>query len=92
MKKYIIIALVSLIVGGTSVLAAKKLNMVWEYFPDQSFEASFSSPEQIKVFKFTDDLGKNGTVNCYVSVSRANYLKDRVNTEPTLNSSISCVK
>lgn len=88
MKKYIIIALVSVVIGATSVYATQKLNLVWEYFPDnQSVEGYFSSTEQVKVFKFTDK-----EVSCYVSMSPANYLKDKVNTTRTFNSSISCVK
>lgn len=88
MKKYIIIALISVVIGGTSVYATQKLNLVWEYFPDgQSVEGFFSATDQVKVFKFTDNK-----VDCYVAMSPANYLKDKVNTTRTFNSSISCVK
>lgn len=94
MKKYIIIAIVSLIVGGTSVYAGQKMNVVWELMQtstDENLRSKFVGNDHIKVFKFTDN-----NVNCYVSVSPTS---DTVYT-PTgysksvdsFRTSISCVR
>lgn len=94
MNKYIIIALVSVIIGGTSVYASQKLNLVWELSntsPDENLKTKFFSNEHIKVFKFTDDK-----VNCYVAVSpsaESGYTQSGYSkTIDGLKTSISCVK
>lgn len=94
MNKYIIIALVSVVIGGTSVYASQKLNLVWELSntsADENIKSRFYSNEHIKVFKFTDDK-----VNCYVAVSpsaEAGYTSSgHSKTVDGLKASISCVK
>lgn len=94
MKKYIIIAIVSLIIGSTSVYATQKLNLVWELSQtsaDENLRSKFFSNEQVKVFKFTDDK-----VNCYVAVTpstETGYTPTGYSTAVnSLRSSISCVK
>lgn len=99
MKKYIVIILVSLVIGGTSVYASQKLNLIWELSQtsgDENLKTKFYSNDHVKVFKFTDDLGSRGIVHCYVSVSPkldagytpAGYSK----SVDGLQTSISCVK
>lgn len=99
MKKYIIIALVSLVIGGTSVYASQKLNLVWELNQtsgDENLKTKFYSNEHVKVFKFTDDLGNKNYVNCYVAVSpsaESGYTPSGYSkTVDGLKTSISCVK
>lgn len=94
MKKYIIIAIVSLVIGGTSVYASQKLNLVWELSqtsPDENLKTRFYSNEHVKVFKFTDEK-----VNCYVSVSPrldSGYTPTgHSKSVEGLQTSISCVK
>jgi len=94
MNKYIIIALVSVVVGGTSVYASQKLNLVWELSntsADENIKSRFYSNDHVKVFKFTDDK-----VNCYVSVSPrldSGYTPTGYSKSVEgLQTSISCVK
>lgn len=94
MKKYIIIALVSLVIGGTSVYASQKFNLVWELAntsSDENLRTKFYSNDHVKVFKFTDDK-----VNCYVAVSpsaESGYTSTGYSkTIDGLKTSISCVK
>lgn len=94
MKKYITIALVSVIIGSTSVYASQKLNLVWELSntsPDENLKTKFYGNEHVKIFKFTDDK-----VNCYVAVSpsaESGYTSTGYSkTIDGLKTSISCVK
>lgn len=92
--KYIIIVVVTLLIGASATYGASKLNVVWEILqssPDANLTSKFYSGEHVKVFKFTDDK-----VNCYVSVSPSLGLgvdtRGYSEQYKTYNTAISCVK